>query len=217
MPAETPQPLQPIRLHDFALSGHAHRVRLFLSLLGLPVELRPVDLAGGAQRRPQFLAISPFGQVPVIEDPNGEDAAVLADSNAILVYLAGRYDPSGRWLPREPLAAARVQGWLSVAAGQLNYGPARARVLCLFGRPGDLEGARQIGRDLFAVMERALGASAYLAGETPTIADVALYSYTAHAPEGGLPLEPFPRIRAWLARIEALPGFLAMPRSPAPA
>ncbi|MEX0758860.1 MAG: glutathione S-transferase N-terminal domain-containing protein, partial [Tistlia sp.] len=134
--------LSPIRLHDFALSGHAHRVRLFLSLLGLPLEIVPMGLAGGAQKRPAFLAINAFGQVPVIEDPNGAgpggEPLVLADSNAILVYLAGRYDPSGRWLPREPLAAARVQRWLSVAAGQLNDGAARARILTLFGRPGDL-------------------------------------------------------------------------------
>lgn len=239
MPAEIPtdQALAPIRLHDFALSGHCHRVRLFLSLLGLPVELLPMDLAGGAQKRPGFLAMNAFGEVPVIEDPNGVDPngadpngagpngadgegappVVLPDSNAILVYLAGRYDPDGRWLPREPLAAARVQRWLSVAAGQLNYGPARARALALFGRPGDLAWARRIGGDLLQVMERELDASAFLAGEAPTVADVALYSYTAHAPEGGISLEPFPRVRAWLARIEALPGFVAMPRSPVPA
>ncbi len=206
-PSATAAPLKPIRLHDFALSGHAHRVRLFLSLLGLPVERVAVDLAGGAQRQPAFLALSPFGQVPVIEDPNGEPPVVLFDSNAILVYLAGRYDPEGRWLPREPLAAARVQQWLSVAAGQLNYGPARARILTLFGRPGDKEGAQAIARGLFEVMERELAARAFLAGERPTLADLALYSYTAHAPEGGIDLEPWPAIRAWLARIEALPGF----------
>lgn len=211
MPAA--KPAQPIRLYDFELSGHAHRVRLMLSLLNLPFERIPVDLAGGAQRRPDFLARSPFGQVPVIED--GE--LTLFDSNAILVYLAGRYDPSGTWLPHEPLAAARVQQWLSVAAGQLNYGAARARVLTLFRRPGDLEECRGIAAGLFQVMEAELGRRAFLAGEEPTIADVALYSYTAHAPEGGISLKAYPGIQSWLARIEALPGFLPMARSTAAA
>lgn len=211
MPAA--KPAQPIRLYDFELSGHAHRVRLMLSLLDLPVELVPVDLPGGAQRQPDFLARNPFGQVPVIED----GAVTLFDSNAILVYLAGRYDPSGTWLPRDPSAMARVQQWLSVAAGQLNYGAARARIMTLFGRPGDLEECRGIAAALFQVMEAELGRRAFLAGAAPTIADVALYSYTAHAPEGGVPLDGFPQIRAWLARIEALPGFLPMPRSAAAA
>ena len=70
---------EPIRLYRFALSGHAHRAELLLSLLNLPVELIDVDLVGGAQRQPEFLAKNPFGTVPVIED--GE--LTLADSNAI--------------------------------------------------------------------------------------------------------------------------------------
>ncbi|SMF14263.1 glutathione S-transferase [Tistlia consotensis] len=211
------QPARPIRLYDFELSGHCHRVRLFLSLLGLPVERIAVDLAAGAAKRPEFLARNPFGQVPVIEDPNPEEPVVLADSNAILVYLAGRYDADGRWLPHEPLAAAQVQRWLSVAAGQLNYGAARARVLCLFKRPGDLAWAQEIARGLFQVLDGELAGRSFLVGDGPTIADVALYSYTAHAPEGGVSLEPFANVRAWLARIEALPGFVAMQRMPVPA
>lgn len=211
------QPLRPLRLHDFALSGHCHRVRLFCALLGLPLDCVPMDLAGGAQRQSDFLAISPFGQVPVIEDPNAEPPVVLFDSNAILVYLAGRYDAEARWMPSEPLAAARVQQWLSVAAGQLNDGPGRARVLKLFGRPGDLAGAQATAGRLFEVMERLLVGQPFLAGSAPTLADVALYSYTAHAPEGGVPLEPFAEVRAWLGRIEALPGFVAMPAAPAAA
>src|SRR5439155_15536458 len=108
---DMPRPARPILLHRYALSGHAHRAELLLSLLGLPFEKIEVDLARGEQKTPQFLALNPFGQVPVIED--GE--VVVADSNAILTYLALRYDPSGRWLPRDPLGAAKVQRWLSVA------------------------------------------------------------------------------------------------------
>ncbi|MDU6136334.1 glutathione S-transferase family protein, partial [Bradyrhizobium sp.] len=93
------------RLYHFALSGHAHRARLMLHLLGLDCDYVEVDLSGGAQKRPDFLALNPFGQVPVLV----EGDAVIPDSNAILVYLARRYDESGRWLPRDPLGQAQVQ------------------------------------------------------------------------------------------------------------
>ena len=118
-----PTPSQPIRVYSFELSGHAHRVRLMLSLLDLPHEVIELDLAGGAQKRPEFLARNVFGQVPVIED--GE--LTLADSNAILVYLALSYDAQRRWLPIAPAAQAEMQRWLSVAAGLLAFGPAAAR------------------------------------------------------------------------------------------
>jgi glutathione S-transferase len=199
-----------IVLYRNALSGHAHRAELFLSLLELPFRAVDVDLRGGEQKKPEFLRKNPFGQVPVIED--GE--VTLADSNAILVYLAGRYDPSGRWYPRDPLAAARVQQWLSVAAGQLSSGPATARAIKVFGFPLDYARAAAITSQLLPVLEQTLAARDFLAGAVPTIADVAIYTYTAHAPEGGVSLEPFASVRAWLARVEALPGFVPMRRSP---
>lgn len=206
-------PATPIRLYRFPLSGHAHRAELMLSLLGLPVELVDVDLVNGAQKTPDFLARNPFGQVPVIEDGD----VVLADSNAILVYLASRYDDSGRWLPRDPVGAARVQQWLSVAAGQLAFGPALARIIRVFGRKLDPAMPLGLAAQLYGVMEPHLARQPFLAdAERPTIADIAMYSYTAHAPEGGVSLEPYPAIRAWLARIETLPGFVPMPRSPVP-
>ena len=203
------QPSQPIRLYRFARSGHAHRAELFLSLLGLPVTLIDVDLTKGAQKLPDFLARNPFGQVPVIEDGD----VTIADSNAILVYLAGRYDAGGTWLPRDPVAAAKVQQWLSVAAGPLASGPALARVGLLFKRPIDLAKAQDTARALFTVMNAHLGKSPFLAGPAPTIADIAIYTYTVLAPEGGIDLDPYPQIQAWLKRIEALPGFLPMPRA----
>lgn len=206
----SPVPVQPIRLYRAAISGHCHRVELFLSLLGLPVELVDIDLAVRGHKTPAFLAMNAFGQVPVIQD--GE--ITLADANAILVYLAGRYAPrTGQWLPREPLAAAAVQRWLSVAAGQLAFGPAAARVIQLFRRPDNPDEAITRAHTLFKVMEQQLEQSAFLAGSTPTLADIANYSYTAHAPEGHVSLEAYPHLRAWLARIEALPGFVPMVRS----
>jgi glutathione S-transferase len=203
-------PHRPIKLYRLALSGHCHRVELFLSLLGLPYEPVDVDLAAGEHKRPAFLAKNPFGQVPVIED--GE--VTLADSNAILVYLEARYAQPGQWLPREPLAAAQVQRWLSVAAGPLAFGPAAARVIQLFKRPDDPAAAVARAQQLFAVMEQELAARRFLVGETPTLADLANYSYVARAPEGNVSLQPYAAIRAWLERIEALPGFVPLVKSP---
>jgi len=204
---------QPIRLYRFALSGHAHRVELFLALLGLPVELVDVDLAAGAQRAPEFLALNPFGQVPVIVDGD----VTIADSNAILVYLARRYDAAGTWLPSDPVGEARVQQWLSAAAGPLAFGPSAARVAVLFGGAVDRARALGIAERLFATLDAHLADRRFLVGEAPTIADVALYSYTAVAPEGGCDMAPYGNVRAWIDRLEALPGFLPMPRTVVPA
>lgn len=206
----TPRPARPIRLHTFSLSGHAHRAELFLSLLGLPFERVKVDLVRKAQKQPGFLALNPFGKVPVIEDGD----TVIADSHAILVYLALRYDDSGRWLPRDPLGAAQVQRWLALSAGPQVNGAANARWLTLTGKQASPE-MIATANELLQQMDSHLASQAWLAGEGPTIADVALYTYTAHVPEGGISLEPYPAVRAWHARIEALPGFVDLPRGAA--
>lgn len=204
-------PAQPIKLYRAAISGHAHRVEMFLSILGLPFELVDVDLAGGAHKKPEFLAINPFGQVPVMVDGD----VTLADSNAILVYLAMRYaEDAGQWWPTEPVAAAAVQRWLSVAAGLLAFGPAAARRITLFKQAISTDEAVARSHALFAVMEQQLGASAFLAGSKPTLADIANYSYVARAPEGNVSLVSYPKVRAWLASIEALPGFVPMVKLP---
>ena len=201
--------MKPIILYRNPVSGHAHRVELFLSLLKVPFQLVDVNLRAGEQKQPDFLRKNPFGQVPVIEDGD----VTLADSNAILVYLAERYDKSGSWYPRDALAAARVQQWLSVAAGQLAAGPATARGIKLFGFALDHARAVTVAGQLLPVLDQALAQRAFLVGGAPTIADVAIYSYTALAPEGEVSLEPYGNIRAWLARVEALPGFVPMQRA----
>lgn len=199
-----------IKLYRHPLSGHAHRVELLLSLLQQPTELVFVDLAKGAHKHPEFLALNTFGQVPVIDD-NG---TVVSDSNAILVYLAKKYG-NGRWLPEDPLGAARVQRWLSVAAGQLAFGPAAARLITVFGARFNAEEVLARAHALFQVMESELAKSPFLAGDSATIADIANYTYIAHAPEGNVSLQDYPHLRAWLARIEALPGFVPMQRTAA--
>ncbi|WP_224240304.1 glutathione S-transferase family protein [Hyalangium gracile] len=205
-------PTRPIRLYRHPLSGHSHRAQLLLSMLGLPFELIEVDFAKGEHKRPEFVAKNnPFGQIPVLEDGD----VTLADSNAILVYLASRYDTEGRWLPRDPVAAARVQQWLSVAAGQLAFGPSAARRVTLLGAKLDYEAAKATATQLFTVLDGQLANRRFLVGDAPTIADLAIYAYTALAPEGGISIEPYGHLRAWLARVEALPGFVPVQRTPA--
>jgi glutathione S-transferase len=199
-----------IKLYRVPLSGHAHRVELLLSLLKVPVEMVYVDIPNGAHKKPEFLALNAFGQVPVIDD-NG---TILSDSNASLVYLAKKYG-NGAWLAEEPLAAARIQRWLSVAAGQLAYGPASARLITVFGAPLNAEEVIARSHALLKVMDGELANTPFLAGATATIADVANYSYIAHAPEGNVSLQAYPNARAWLERVEALPGFVPMQRTAA--
>jgi glutathione S-transferase len=203
------KPSRPIQFHGFPLSGHSHRAELFLNLLDLPYEFHRVDLPAGEHKQPGFLRLNPFGQVPVIED-NG---VVIADSVAILVYLASKYDSVRTWLPVGPHAAAEVQFWLSVAQGPLFNGPNKARLVKLFGRPLDHQLASQEAENLFKLLETHLAGRSFLVGSGPTIADIALYSYLAVANEGELSLSAYPQLRSWLQRLEQLPRFLPMPRS----
>ncbi len=197
-----------VKLHSATLSGHAHRARLFLSLIGAPHEIVEVDLAAGAHKAPAFLKLNPFGQVPVLED--GE--TVIPDSNAILVYLAKKHGRTD-WLPEDPLGAARVQRWLSVAAGPIAFGPCAARLVTLFGATFDANEVIARAHAILARIEAELAGADWIAADHPTLADVALYSYVVAAPEGNVDLAAYGNVRAWLARIESLPGFLALPES----
>ena len=200
-------PAQPLVVHGTELSGHTHRAILMLSLLGLPYRLSPAP--ADIRRSAAFRKLNPLGQIPVLQD--GE--LVIADSTAILVYLAKQYAPDSHWLPHDAVGAAHVQQWLSIASGEVRFGPAAARLMRLWGAPGDRVQIEEIAANLLQFMEAHLAERTWLAAEHPTIADVAVYPYVAHAPEGGIALEPYGAVRNWLARIEALPRFLPMPRS----
>lgn len=195
----------PILLHGTPLSGHVHRVQLLLRMLDLPFEL--VSAGADVRATPAFLALNPLGQIPVLQD--GE--LTLADSNAMLVYLCKRYAPGSAWLPDDAAGAAAVQRWLSLAAGELAFGPASARAITLWGAPGHLERAGAVAARLLAFMDAHLALHPFLAVGHATIADLACYGYVARAPEGGISLAPFANVRAWLGRVEALPGFVPMP------
>lgn len=194
-----------IKVYRHALSGHCHRIELMLSLLGLPATFIDVDLAAGEHKASPFLDMNAFAQVPVVDD----QGVILADSNAILVYLERRYG-SGRWLPDDPLLQAQVQRWLSVAAGPLANSAMKARLVTVFNAPFDPEPLIADAHELFAIVDAHLAHQPFLAGDKATLAEVSLYSYIAHAPEGNVSLEPYRHIRAWLQRIEALEGFVPM-------
>lgn len=194
-----------IKLYRHSLSGHAHRVELFLSLIGQPFEAIDVDLLQGEQKQESFLALNPMGQVPVIDD----DGTVIADSNAILTYLALTYADDS-WYPRDAKSAAAIQRWFSAAAGEINNGPGAARLVTVFGAGYDHDQTKAVAKRLFDVVEAHLTRREFLIGDGPTVADIASYTYIAHAPEGDVSLEPYPNLRAWLARVEALPGFVPM-------
>ncbi len=194
-----------VRIHHFPKSGHAHRALVFAKLAGIAHEAVFVDLAAGAHKSPEFLEMNPNGQVPVLEDGD----VVVSDSNAILVYLARQYAPD--WMPTEAVSEAAVQRWLTLAAGEIAFGSAAARLITVFGAPLDVDFAAATAAKAMQKLEQGLEGRDWLVGDRPTIADVAAYSYTAHAPEGNVSLDPYPNVRAWIARFEALDGFEPMP------
>jgi len=198
-----------MKLYYHPLSGHSHRARLFLSLIGVEHELIEVDMSKGAHKAPEYLRINPFGQVPALDD----EGTIVTDSNAILVYLAKKLGKTD-WLPESPVAAAVVQKWLSVAAGQIAYGPAAARLITVFGASFRPEEVIQRAHGVLKLIEAELSDRRFIAAAEPTIADVALYSYIARAPEGNVDLAAYPNVREWLARVEALPGYVDFRRTP---
>jgi glutathione S-transferase len=199
-----------LTLYAFSLSGHCHRAQLLLCLAGLPHEVVPVDLPAGAQKRPEFLSKNPFGLVPVLR--HGD--FVISESNAILQYLAETFPSASAYAPKDARSRALVQRWFSVASGPLHAGPSVARLVRLFGRNYDHARAVAVAEGLFQVMEEELSDRDFLVGASATLADIAMYTYTAHAPEGDISLETYPHIRAWLGRVEGLPRFVPMARAP---
>jgi glutathione S-transferase len=195
-----------IKLHGHELSGNSSKVRLLLGLIGVPYEWVRVDLMAGEHKQPAFLALNPFGQVPVLEDGD----TTLCDAQAILFYLAARQG-DGRWLPTDPLEQARVVRWLSTAAGEVRQGPESARLHHLFGvKAIPIERATEKAAFILEQLEQHLGDRLWLEQDRPTIADIAVFPYVALAGDGGIDLAPYPHVRAWIARIQALPGYVPM-------
>lgn len=200
-----------IELFEVPLSGNSHKVRLFLSLLGLEYRSHKLDMAAGEHKTPQHLQLNPFGQVPVLKD----DDIVIRDSQAILVYLARAYgdDTQGNnhWYPNNPVKAAQISAWLSTAANEVARGPVALRAHYKVGRAINLADAEAVTANLLKIIEAELAQRDWLVGDTVSIADIAIYPYIALAEEGRVDLNPYTNLQGWLARIEQLPGFVTMP------
>lgn len=195
-----------ILLHEVALSGNCHKVRMLLSMLGLPYESIAVGLATGEQHTPAYLELNPFGEVPTLVDGN----VVVRDSQAILVYLASSYGGE-RWWPQDPVQLARIVGWLSTAANEIAAGPNRLRLHRKWGRSIDLTRAEAVTVKTLNVIERTLENNRWIVGDEVGIADLALYPYLALSPEGDVDLAPYRHILRWFGDIRRLEGYVGMP------
>ena len=199
--------LDPMRLYDHHLSGNGHKVRLLLSMLGLPHEHVFTDVPSGRpQQDPAFAALNPLLQIPVLVD--GE--AVIWDSQAILVYLARRYGPE--WFPLDPEPAGLVMQWLSFSTNEINNSLQQARLYYLLNEHHiDIELMTKRGVRVLRILEDHLSDRDWLALDQPTIADLACYPYVALCRQGKLHLDDHVHVLAWMRHIEHLPGYIAMP------
>ena len=197
-----------LRLHDNSFSGNGYKIRLLLTQLGTPFERVDYDIDRGATRTPQFLKLNPNGRIPVLEF---DDGRILAESNAILSYLA----EGTPYLPEDRFERALVLQWMFFE--QYSHEPNVATLrywithdLLDDERRAMVAGKRRWGYAALDVMEQHLAQRRYFVGERYSIADIALYAYTHVAEQGGFELARFPSVRAWLARVAAQPGHIAM-------
>lgn len=194
-----------MRLHDHAASCNCYKVRLALAQLGLAYERVPVDIFAGETLTDDFARLNPARTVPVLETGDGR---ALPESAAILAYVAA----GTPLLPGDRLARAEVVRWLVWEQTDVIPGIAGLRFRLLTGRlrpddPDALARAR-LGGEVLRLLEAHLAGCAFLVGDSYTIADIAVYGYTHRAGEAGLDLAAHPGVRAWIARVEAQPGYL---------
>lgn len=188
-------------LYGHFASAPSAKVGLMLAASGLEHDYRHVDLSTGAHRTPDYLAKNRFGQVPVLQ--HGEEYVV--QSPVILRYLA---DLSGKFGGRNGVERRRIDEWLAFDLDQMAAGVGVARFLSRFQPDATavIAAARQRGERGLATLDRQLGASKYLAGAQPTIADIAIFPWIAIAEEGGFDLKNHPNVQAWAERMLLLPG-----------
>jgi len=203
-----------ITLYDYELSGNCYKVRLLLAFLGLDYARRPINFYPGREHKsPSFMAVNPLGQLPVIDD----EGYVLRDAQAILVYLASRYDASARWYPRgDPKLLGDMTQWL-VFADAVTGTASLARLHDALFYEADIHACRAGAHRLFRVLDRHLWfverrAAGWLCeAPHPTVADIAVFPYVQLSEEGGISRRDYPAIRRWTDRIRSLPGFIVMP------
>jgi glutathione S-transferase len=194
-----------LRLYDYAASANCLKVRVLLALLRRPYARVPIDIFAGETLTEQFAALNPARATPVLELPDG---TCLAESGAILFHLA----EGTPYLPQDPVDRAQVLRWLFVEQTEVipTMGGLRFRLATGRLRAEDPDAIRRHAGSLevLALYEGRLREREFLVGERCTIADIAGHAYIHVAPEAGVDLAGFPAVRAWLARIEALPGFV---------
>lgn len=202
-------------LYDFVLSSDAYKVRLACALMKLTYRSIAVDVVPGqAHRTPEFLALNPLGEVPVLMD----GGKVLRDPIAILCHLALRDNAPQGWLPLQSDDLVPVMEWLVFSVRQLGR-LAQARYAALFAGEAPTEAARDGIVNSLRVLDdhlvhREIDGAAWLATRQPTIADVAVFPEVALAHDAGFALDEMPALRRWVRRIRALPGFVSMPGVP---
>lgn len=201
-----------IQLYDYVLSGSCYKVRLFLSLIGQEYKAVPVDYYPGREHKtPEFLELNPLGQIPVLKDGD----LVLRDAQAILVYLAGKYDPARTWYPEDPHSQGEISMWLSFAGGEIMNSSA-ARLHDMLFYDFDIDKVRDAAHAAFRVLDdhltdREIDGADWIVGDDPSIADVACFPYVALSGDGGISLDDYHAVRRWISRIKKLPGFEVMP------
>jgi len=193
-----------VLLYNSAVSGNCYKVRLLLAHLGVPYEKREVDVVDRTQPRDELSGLSPTRRVPTLVLDDGRP---LAESNAILMYFGERT----RFVPEEPYERARMLQWMFWEQYDHEPAIAVARFLKTYsGRPELYEAQREHlhkrGVKALGAMESHLDRREWFAGDELSLADIVLYAYTHAADEGGFDLEPYPAVRAWLARVAAQPG-----------
>ena len=194
------------RLYDYLPSGNGYKVRLVLRELGLPYELNEVDILKGDSRTPEVLAKNPNGRIPLLEIPG---KGFLWESHAIISYLAD----GSSLIPGDPLDRARMWQWLCFEQYNLEPNVATVRFWLHSLHKSETElgekltDKRRLGFAALDVLEQGLIGREYLVANRYTLADIGLYAYTHVAEEGGFPLERYPAIRSWCARIAARPGY----------
>lgn len=197
------------RLYDYPPSGNGYKVRLLLSQLEAPFEYVALDILKGETRTAEFLAKNPNGRIPLLEL---EPGSYLAESNAILVYLA-KETP---FLPTDPLRQAQVLSWMFFEQYSHEPNIATPRFWLCHGPELDeyqkiaLPQKQEQGYQALAVMEQHLANHRYFVAEQYTIADIALYAYTHVADEGGFDLERFSHVSRWLRDVASQPGHISI-------
>lgn len=198
-----------LTVYGMSASGNCHKVRLALSLLARPCRWVETDSSAGQTRSPAFLAMNPNGKVPVLQR---EDGSCLAESNAILCWLA----EGTPWLPADAWARAQVLSWMFFE--QYSHEPyiAVARFICGWTPPdsprrADLARLRQGGHHALQVMEHHLARMPWSGAQDCSVADIALHAYTCVAGEGGFDLSAYPAVQDWLGRVAGQAGYVAMP------